>query len=503
MKKIFCLCISLILILLNFSGCSSTNSFITTLEIDNKVTTLDPQLANTAEDKLLVRNLYEGLLREDKDGKVVCGAAENYKISSDGLTYTFNLKKDLTWSNGTQLLAKDFVFAFERALNPVTKSPYVHLLSDVASYKANGNYQFIVKLKQKNSDFINTLCKPICMPCNEAFFNGTKGKYGLDINSVLTNGSFSLKKWVKDGEYSIKLIASENYKGDFISNASAVNISLGEIDERETRMEKEFLEFGFVDYTNANKVSEKVSYISNYDTAYLLLINKKGLLQSNEMLSAIEKSIDRDKIKTNLPSCFINASTILPPSIKLSGKSLSDKVNVNYLGFNATEAGEHYRNALKEYKNYNLSGLEITYYNDPNLKTLATTLAETWQQTINGYINIKQYDNSSEFNTAIVNKDYDFAIVPFTAKDADIYAYLNNLNFGESDYSPMLNALKTTNNELEKINSTRTILASIYNQKTIIPLVFSSTVFGASKKYNIPNINPNNGYIDFALVTLK
>ena len=86
-------------------------------------------------------------------------------------------------------------------------------------------------------------------------------------------------------------------------------MSLGEIADRATRLEKEYLEFGFVDYTNANKTAEKVQYYSSYDTIYVLLINPKGLLQSKEMRAGIEKSIDRNKINATLNNCFKNART--------------------------------------------------------------------------------------------------------------------------------------------------------------------------------------------------
>lgn len=503
MKKIISLIISIILLINVFTSCGKSNSFVTSFELDNKIQTLDPQLATTKEDKILIRNLYEGLIREDKDGALVGGVASEYKISDDGLKYTFLLRKDILWSNDEPLTAKDFEFAFKRALDPLTKAPYAHLLSDIKSYKADSDYQFTIVLKKSNNSFLETLCKPICMPCNEEFFNSSKGKYGLDKDHILTNGSFVLKKWTKDGEYAIRISANPSYNGNFKSTASSINFSLGDIVERATRMEKEYLEFGFVDYTNANKQVETVTYFSNYDTLYVLLINKKGLLQSQEMLLGIEKSINRDAIKSALPSCFINATSIIPPSITLNSQVLSDLVGIHYNGFNASAASEHYRNAIKEYKYYNLSGLEIAYYKDENIKTLATTLAETWQQTINGYVNIKEYESKTELSTDLYNKKYDFAIIPYTVIDNDIYGYLNNFKLDNPEYNQALNSLKTAKESANILDSTKTAISYITSEKTAIPLIYSSTVFGASNKYNIPKINPDNGYIDFSLVTEK
>ena len=503
MKRIVSLFVSIIIVLFVFTSCNKNDSFVASMEFDNKVQTLDPQLATTNEDKILIKNLYEGLLREDKDGNIVNGAASEYKISDDGLTYSFLLRKDIKWSNGEQLTAKDFVFAFKRALDNSTKAPYKHLLKDIKSYKAESDYQLTIVLKQKNEEFIKTLCKPICMPCNETFFITAKGKYGLDKDHVLINGSFVLKKWIKDGEYTIRISRNPDYNGNFVSTASSINISLGDISGRSTRMESEYLEFGFVDYTNANKQHEKVTYHSNYDTVYVLLINKKGLLQSAEMRTGIEKAIDREKIKSTIPGCFIDAKNLIPPSLLNNDQPLSKVVGNFYGGFNPVQAGAHYRNALNEYKYYNWSGLNISYYKDENINKLSSAIAETWQQTINGYVNLKEYESKSEFSTDLYNGKYDFAIVPYTVNDSDIQEFLNNFKSDSPQYTQALKSLKNSNTEALEIKYVKDATSILKAEKTSIPLIYSSTVFCSSNKYNIPKINPDNGYIDFSLVTEK
>lgn len=503
MKRIITLFISILMILFVFTSCNKNDSFVASMEFDNKVQTLDPQLASTTEDKIMVRNLYEGLLREDKNGSIVCGAASDFKISDDGLTYTFILKKDLFWSNEEPLTAKDFVFAFKRGLSNETKAPYAHLLNDIANYYADNDYQLTIVLKNKNDNFVKTLCKPICMPCNESFFNNSKGKYGLDLKHTLTNGSFVLKKWNQDGEYAIRISASPNYTGDFVPSSSSINISIGDISERATRMENEYVEFGFVDYSNANKQAEKVTYFSNYDTVYVLIVNNKGILQSAEMRLGIEKAIDRSLIQTVMPSCFIDAKSILPPSLLYNNEALSKTIGVYYNNFDASMAGEHYRNALKEFKYNNLSGLNISFLKDENINKLSATIAETWQQTINGYVNLKSYESKSEFSTDLYNGKYDFAILSYKVEDNDINNFLSNFKSDNPEYAKTLDDLENAKLDTDKINYIKNAAAIISSDKTTIPLIYSATVFGTSNKYTVPTINPNNGYIDFSLVTLK
>src|SRR5215218_5867460 len=61
--------------------------------------TLDPHLSTGVPEAHLQRDLFEGLVAEAADGKIIPGTAERWEISPDGLTYTFHLRADAKWSN--------------------------------------------------------------------------------------------------------------------------------------------------------------------------------------------------------------------------------------------------------------------------------------------------------------------------------------------------------------------------------------------------------------------
>lgn len=86
--------------------------------------TLDPQLNEDSEGFDILRDLFEGLLNQDAEGNLVPGAAERYEISNSNRTYTFFLRKAAKWSNGDPVTAHDFVYAWRRAVDPLTASPY-------------------------------------------------------------------------------------------------------------------------------------------------------------------------------------------------------------------------------------------------------------------------------------------------------------------------------------------------------------------------------------------
>lgn len=87
---------------------------------------LDPALNSTVDGAVLAVNSFVGLLTYDENGQLVPGVAESYDVSEDGMTYTFHLRES-KWSDGTELTAKDFVYSWNRAANPMTASDYSYL----------------------------------------------------------------------------------------------------------------------------------------------------------------------------------------------------------------------------------------------------------------------------------------------------------------------------------------------------------------------------------------
>lgn len=98
--------------------------------------TFDWNRAFTPVEATLVRNLMEGLVAIGQSSKPEAALAERYTVSSDGLTYTFHLRKDVKWSDGVQLKAYDFIHSWRRLLSPQFKGNYAYLLLDIVNAEA-------------------------------------------------------------------------------------------------------------------------------------------------------------------------------------------------------------------------------------------------------------------------------------------------------------------------------------------------------------------------------
>ncbi|MGL6069713.1 ABC transporter substrate-binding protein, partial [Craterilacuibacter sp.] len=85
--------------------------------------TLDPAVAESVGANNLTRDLFEGLTATDNEGRIVPGVAESWKQTSP-TTWVFKLRKNAKWSNGEPVVAADFVYGWQRFVDPKTASPY-------------------------------------------------------------------------------------------------------------------------------------------------------------------------------------------------------------------------------------------------------------------------------------------------------------------------------------------------------------------------------------------
>ncbi len=106
------------------------------INLDTRPDLLDPQRASTNSETAILQLTYEGLTRWDSKGRIVPGAADKWEFNSDGKTLTFHLRAGLKRADGSPLTARDFEFAYKRALDPRLGATDASFLDDVAAAQA-------------------------------------------------------------------------------------------------------------------------------------------------------------------------------------------------------------------------------------------------------------------------------------------------------------------------------------------------------------------------------
>lgn len=174
--------------------------------------TLDPQKIQGTPGSQRAKDLFEGLYNEGEGGKLVPGVAKSYKVNKDNTVYTFNLRPDAKWSDGSPVTASDFVYAFQRLVDPKTASVYswyaalagVVNAQDIIDGKANTSEMGVKALDAHT--FQVTLNHPVPyfvkMTVNSAFFPAPKkaieewGDSWTKPGHLVSNGAYQLDQWI-------------------------------------------------------------------------------------------------------------------------------------------------------------------------------------------------------------------------------------------------------------------------------------------------------------------
>ncbi len=174
--------------------------------VEVEVESLDPQVATDGTSFEVIANYTDGLTQMDADGAAIPAIAESWDVSEDGTVYTFHLRQDANWSNGEPVTADDFIFAWQRAVDPALASEYSYMLSDIGQVKnaaaiiagemdkselgvkAIDSKTLEVTLEVPVSYFLSLMYFPTFYPVNQAFFEGlADGTFGTSPETVLSN----------------------------------------------------------------------------------------------------------------------------------------------------------------------------------------------------------------------------------------------------------------------------------------------------------------------------
>ncbi|MEF1281982.1 ABC transporter substrate-binding protein [Vibrio fortis] len=186
---------------------------------DAEAATLDPAKAEGLPEMHILRDLFEGLVIQDRDGNITPGVAESWG-TEDNKTFVFHLRKDAKWSNGDPVTADDFVYALRRAVDPKTASPNVWYLkltkinniADVAEGKkpldalgviAVDKHTLRFELDSKVPYFVAMTGHTSMMPVHKAALESSDKPWS-DPKQFVGNGAFVLDEWVVNERIELK-----------------------------------------------------------------------------------------------------------------------------------------------------------------------------------------------------------------------------------------------------------------------------------------------------------
>ena len=231
-KKMLAIFLSAALFVTAFAGCGKKKADGITVQIGPNPETLDPALNSAVDGGNMLITLFETLLIIDQDNKVQPGQAEKYEVSPDGLTWTFTMRDDLKWSDGTELNAKDFEYTFKRIADTNVAAPYAEtVIGMIEGYKEAIDSKNPEKLNVKASDDGKTLTIKLAYPCSyfdkivafgtmspvqKATVEKNGDSWATKPETYVCNGPYTITEWTPSEKIVCK--KNENYKGGWDSS---------------------------------------------------------------------------------------------------------------------------------------------------------------------------------------------------------------------------------------------------------------------------------------------
>ncbi|AGE94395.1 oligopeptide ABC transporter substrate-binding protein OppA [Citrobacter farmeri] len=440
----------------------------------SEVQSLDPHKIEGVPESNISRDLFEGLIISDVDGKPSPGVAEKWE-NKDFKVWTFHLRKDAKWSDGSPVTAHDFVYSWQRLANPNTASPYASYLQyghivnidDIVAgkkpptdlgVKAIDDNTFEVTLSEPVPYFYKLLVHSSVSPVPKAAVEKYGEKWTQPAN-IITNGAYKLKDWVVNEH--IVLERNPNYWDNaktvinqvtylpIASEVTDVNrYRSGEIDMTYNNMPIELFQKLKKEIPNEVHVDP---YLCTY---YYEINNQKAPFTDVRVRTALKLALDRDIIVNKVKNQGdLPAYSFTPPYT--DGAKLTEP---EWFGWTQEKRNEEAKKLLAE-AGYT-ADKPLTFnllYNTSDLhKKLAIAAASIWKKNLG--VNVKL--ENQEWKTFLDTRhqgNYDVSRAAWCADYNEPTSFLNMVLSDSSNNtthykSPtfdkiLADALKATNEE--------------------------------------------------------
>lgn len=431
-----------------FTGCEEDDGSGHTFKynLSSNPQNLDPQLASDESSIMVIENIMSGLVKKGSDGSIQPDAAKSYTISDDGLVYTFELKDDIYWESAAdfteKLTANDFVFAFQRIYDSEALfSPYIDDFLCIKNAEAVSKGSFSkeklgvtatsdntlqIELEYPCFDLLEKLTLTGAKPCSKAFFEFTKGRYGLSAETTASNGAFYLKEWNYDPYWDNNYMILRRNKSNS-ENYFTYPYSLNFFIKKGT--DSNMLDFlaGDIDCTVVSnyekKIFEKKRYESYATKTYGLIFNTNSkYLASKSIREALSSSFVR--VESQNPD-YVSGCGIIPLGVSVAGRKYRELVSDE--GFNLYDkekALSLWNSELKANNFVSIDGLKITIPESFGETALVSSITEQWQQNLEFYCGIEVV-SENEYQLKLSNGTYDIALVEIQSESGTAGGFLD------------------------------------------------------------------------------
>ena len=446
---------------------------------------LDPQISQDQTSSRVLNATMDGMIRLDKNGEVKEGSAmaKSWDVNEDGTKYTFHLR-DAKWSDGEPVTAKDFEYAWKRALDPATGSVYAYMAYDIKNGKAFNlgeindrekvgvtavdDKTLEVNLERPNPAFLSKLQHSTFYPVRKDLVEEYGDKYGSAVKFMAFNGPFVISEWEHESHLNLE-------KNDQYWDKENVKLeSVEGLMVRDSNTRINLYETGELDVVNVpsqylDQYKDKLIKSPEASVFYYTYNTENEFFSNKKIRKAFGMAINRKKIleirtKGIQPAAF----GLVPPGIPGPEGSTFRETNGDLfydLG-KGPEVAEEAKKLLDEGLNEigktkeDMNGIKfLTFDGDNTLQT-----AQIWQQFWKENLGIDVKIEQATFKIKIdrENKgDFDFSYSGWIGDYNDPMTFLdmwttessqNTTNWSSEEYDKLIEKAQTTTGD-ERMNA--------------------------------------------------
>lgn len=372
-------------------------------------TSLNTLLATYAYDFTPINAMIECLYRDDENDVPQPAGAETVDISDDKLVYTFHLREDATWSNGDPVVATDYEFAWQQALNPEVASDYAYMLYFIhnaepyfngevewseVGVKVIDDYTLEVTLDNPLPYATDLFAFPTLAPINQKFYEEVGAdKYATDAEYFCCNGMYELTEWSHNSQ--IVFQKREDYwNADAVGPDEIVYKIITDSQAGLNSYLSREIDYTDLDSGEVVQQAEAAGFevgVKPARSSYYLIVNTEDEFMSNQNLRlALAYSIDKQALvdtvyqNDNQPMTSFTPPAIMGANDSSFQEALVEERGEMYPGSGDLEKAQEYLQAALEELGCTVDelNLSIDCADDSLRRNCATFLQEQWRQNL-------------------------------------------------------------------------------------------------------------------------
>ncbi|MGX6441752.1 peptide ABC transporter substrate-binding protein [Neobacillus sp. K501] len=473
------------------------------LYLNNSVepTSFDPPIGFDAVSWNALNNLMEGLTRLDDTHEPKAATAKDWDVSEDGKTYTFHIREEAKWSNGDDLTAGDFVYAWKRLLDPNTASSAAFLgyfieggeayntgagTADDVKVKAVDDKTFEVTLTSPQAYFLSVIANPAFFPINEKVATAN-AEWFSEAESFVGNGPFSLSEWNHDSDFTMvkndKYWDAKNVKLDKVhwamiddTNTEYQMFQTGELDTSEvpSDLADQIFKEGKVkvedqagEYFYRFNVNKEPFQNVNIRKAFAMAIDQK------QMVELVTKNKEK-------PAYGFVSYGFKDPA----GKDFREK-NGDLIKTDAEKAKELLKKGMEEEGYTTLPEVTLTYSTLETHKKIAEAMQQMLKENLDVDVKLANME-SSVFATEQKALKFQLSRSSFLADYADPINFMENFQTGHSmnrtgwsnaEFDQLIKDAKNEKDETKRFEMMYKAEKILFDEVPIIPIHFYNQVY--------------------------